>query len=262
MGLDLGRIAKGIATLGLSEVYESNKNGIDRFLGQDDRAEAATLAEQAAADQQSARDQVDRAATIQSSRYSAESDYLAAQQERYDTLYAPIEQSLSAELQAGGNTQEAAAIAGGDYANQFDASTAARDRAQLAQGISTRAGSSSGNMQADNDAYARASGIATAQTAARREEDDQNFLRSTAFYNANGSGIQDRLQSGMQTMYGTDYNAALNQAEAYRTFSNTNQDNSTALNAQSYDGITSLVDVGTRVVGAVSSLGSGSSEEA
>lgn len=208
---------------------------------------ASSLAQTAADQRQSAYDAQAQAAESQAARFEAESNYLKGEQTRYNTLYKPIEQGIAEDLAQGPQTEQAATIAGSTFANQFDAEIAARERNQLQQGIDYRAGSSAERMQGENDAYNRAMGIATSQTSARREEDDQHFLQSTAFYNANGAGIKNQLLQGMQTMYGADYEAARDQASYGTSNAALTQEYSNAMNAQSNSSLSSVFDAGTQL---------------
>jgi len=235
---------------GAYSIYKKNKNGINRFLGKEDRRAAKELAEQAAKDRESQRDLQGQALDIAQQRRDEESAFLQSERDRYNTLYKPIEQRISGELSQGPNTAEAAGIAGADFANNFDASVDARERDQLRRGVGMRPGSSAMRMQGENDAYNRARGIATMQTQARREEDDAHFLRSTAFYNANGSGIKSRLQQGMATMYGADYGSRLDGAKLMSGNAELAQQHSAALNEQSYAGVTTLANIAGQIVGA------------
>ena len=211
------------------------------FLGSDDRAQARELADEAQADRDTARQYSDRQLGIAEESRTAQQEFLDSEQSRYDSIYAPLEQGIADKLGQGPALEEQAGIAANDYGNQFDASIAARDRAQQRQGVSYRPGSSTARMQSDNDAYERAKGVATAQTTARREEDDRHFLQSTAFYNQNGSGVRSQLLSGMQQMYGADYSAYGNASNQMLDYADINQNNSNALNEQSYDGINTAI---------------------
>ena len=217
---------------------------LSSFLGTDDRAQAADLADQAQAARDKAAEYSEQQLAIAGESREAQQAYLDSENERYDSLYAPIEQGIAEDLAGGPNTAEQAAIAANDYGNQFDVSIDARNRQQLRQGVNYRPGSSAARLQSDNDAYERAAGIATAQTNARREEDDRHFLQSTAFYNANGSGIKSRLLSGMQQLYGADYDAYGNARTQQLQDATIDQNNSNALNAQSYNGINTALRLG------------------
>lgn len=249
------RGVKALATGGLSEVYESNKNGLDRFLGKDDRRQARSLAEQAAMDREDQRRYQEQALGIAKARRADEAAFLQQERDRYNSIYKPIEQRIGNELAAGPALEEQAGIAGSDFANSFDASVQARERDQLRQGISYRPGSSASRMQGENDAYNRARGIATAKTTARREEDDRHFLRSTAFFNSNANSIQNRLQQGMATMYGADYSARQNAAAQMGAQANQNQQFSQALNEQSYAGINTVAGLAGGVFNAIGGVG-------
>lgn len=212
-----------------------------------DGNDASDFANTAASQRQAAYDAQAAAAASQQAGFDAKSEYLAGEQERYDSLYAPIEEGIAAELAAGPNTVEAAAIAGNTFASQFDSEIASRERTQQQQGVNYRAGSSAERMQGENDAYSRAMGIASSQTTARREEEDQHFLNSTAFYNANGSGIKTQLLNGMQEMYGSDYDAYNNTATQQAENAAVTQGYSSALNTQANSTISSVVDAGTQL---------------
>lgn len=242
---NIGKVLLG--PMGIAFDAAGGSDALDGFLGKDMRDQAAAYAA-------TAQGQRDRALVLQNNaleqsnqRFAAESAHLAEDRERYNTMYRPIEEQLAADIAKGPALEEQAGIARSDFANSFDSSVAARNRQQMRQGVSFRPGSSSMRLQSDNDAYNRARGLAGASTQARREEDDRHFLRSEAFYRNNGSGIRDRLLSGMQNMYGAHQNATNTAAAQALANANMNQNYSTQLNANSYNGINSLINIGTRL---------------
>ena len=188
-------------------------------------------------------------------RFDAESGFVNSEQDRFNSIYAPMEQSLADELNAGPQSAQAAAIAGGEFTGQFDASTASRDRALLRQGVSYQPGSSASRMQGENDAYNRARGIAGAQTEARREEEDSHFLKQNAFFQANSNSIQNRVQNGIASAYGADYNAQTNAAAQQAEQATYNQGVSNQYAEQSKAGINTLVNIGGRIAAGVATGG-------
>ena len=233
-------------------------SGLSDFFGASDRKNAKKYGQLA----DDARDQMQvhqqDALGVASDRFDAESGFVNSEQQRFDSIYAPIEQRLADDLNQGPQLEQQAGIAGSDFSREFDASTAARSREQMRQGISYRPGSSAARMQGENDAYNRARGIASARTDARREEDDSHFLKQNAFFQANSNSIQNRVQSGIATAYGADYNA-LNTAGAQQAEqASYNQGVSNQYSEQSKAGINTIANLaGAYATGGLSLLASG-----
>jgi len=250
MGLKLGNLAKGLATGGLYAVYKKNKRGIQDFFGKSDRRNARAQAAKADEMRERSQELQLQALDISNERRKAEGEYLQSERDRYDKVYAPIEQQMGLQLRAGPRTEEQAMIAGDTFANEFDAATASREREQRRLGINYGAGSSALRMQGENDAYNRAMGIATSRNTARREEDDRHFLRSSQFFTQNGSGIRGRLLQGMNQMYGADYDSKNNAALSAIGQGQYHQNTADQYTKNSMAGVNTLMNVGARVASA------------
>ena len=256
MGLSLKRIGRALITGGASEVfYEPFKDDIQNFFGKEDRANAREYASRA--DEQVARGEElqNEALGISNQRAQAEGQFLSEERDRFNNLYSPIEEGIASDLADGPRSEEMAQQAGNQFANEFDASTAARTRQQQRLGVNYRPGSSQLRMQGENDAYNRARGIAGSATEARREEDDRHFLRSTQFFNSNGSGIRNRLLQGMDQLYGADYASKTNSANQNFAQAGYNQGVSNQFQQQSTQGLNTVLNLGGRVAQGIATGG-------
>lgn len=220
---------------------------ISNFFGSSDRKNArkyGRLADQARAKSEGFQSQ---ALGIADERRTAEQRLLNEESSRFDNIYAPMENSIADQLNAGPRMDEQAEIAGSNFSNEYDASIAAREREEQRMGVNHRAGSSASRMRGENDAYNRARGMADTQNIARREEDDRHFLRKSQFFNANGSGIRGRLMQGMNQMYGADYSSTVNAANHAIGQSEHSQGVSNQYSQNSGAGINTLLNIGGRV---------------
>lgn len=135
------------------------------------------------------------------------------QQDRFNSIYAPIENSIAGELQQGPDLEGAARTAGDEFSGQFDIAQDAQERNLRQFGI--RPGSSQFARATEDAAFNRAAGTAAARNQARNAEDDQHFLQQMSFLGG-GSGIQGQVAQGMQSIY----NVRADRAGAYATDAN------------------------------------------
>ena len=230
-------------------------SGLSDFFGASDRKNAKKYGKLADNSRAQMEEYQSDALDSAGARFDAETGFVKSEQDRFNSIYAPLEQSIASKLNQGPQTAQAAAIAGGEFTGQFDASTAARDRANRRQGISYQPGSSAARQQGENDAYNRARGIAGAQTEARREEEDSHFLKQNAFFQANSNSIQNRVQSGIASAYGADYNALNTAAGQQADQAAYNQGVSNQYSEQSKAGINTLASIAGQAVGAYATGG-------
>ena len=121
-----------------------------------------------------------------------------ADQDRLARLgFDEVEQQLADQVRAGVDGDQRAAMAAGEFTNQFDTSLDASRRAMARQGV--RPGSAAAARLEEDAAFNRARGAAGAASAARREADDLAFARRVAF-----AGRGDALRSSIRGQMGQE----------------------------------------------------------
>lgn len=239
-----GNIAN-IATLG---GYDSVKDDVRNFFGHDDRWNAKREASKGDAQwanyQQYLADQ-QRVGEEQRAALSGEIDQA---DQRWAELYAPMERQLVDDLNRGPDTEGEAALAASRFGTDFDASAEAAERRARAYGI--QPGSEQMRRTRDENTYNRARGIAESANTARRAEDDSHFLKQSAFYSQNGSGLKREVMAGLQDMYGADYANYQNLGYGAAQLGNYYQGNADRYAQQSNQGINLLSNIGTQALSA------------
>ena len=220
---------------------------VDSLTGGD--AKRAAKREAAKADERTQRgggaeEQLAKLQGIQVQRSEAELAELNDNRQRWNEYYAPMERQLVGDLNKGPDLEGESALAAGRFSSDFDASTDAARRQAMRYGI--QPGSEQMRRTEDANAYDRARGIAGSANTARRAEDDAHWLKQSAFFNQNGSGLKRDVLAGIQNMYGSQANAVKDQANGLQGFAQQYQNNSDRFSQEAASTLSSTVNLATQ----------------
>lgn len=231
-------MALGIAALAGGGLWD----GVENFFGKEDRRNARKEARRA-------EQELELQRNAEAGMREATEGYLVEGREsleelnrRNEEIYAPMEQELVDEINSGDGGKRDAALAAGNFGEQFDLAQADLERRQMAGGVMP--GSDQMRRSQERAAYERAIGAAGAATDARTEGADREFMRKNAFYQNNGASMEGRLNDRMRQLYGAEYAAGADTASTHAAARNFHQANQQQYASQANAGLNFVMQAG------------------